>query len=58
MPVFVFLVVLGTALLWLLLSGLYKPFGKLWRRLFYDAHKAMNDVDNHNENNTTKEKQN
>jgi len=45
MPVFVFLVLLGTALLWLLLSSLYKPLGKLWRRLFYDAHKTMNEED-------------
>lgn len=52
MPVFVFLVVLGTALLWLLLSCLYKPLGKLWRRLFWDAHKAMNENDNFTDNTT------
>ena len=41
MPVFVFLVFLGGLLLWLLLSFVFIPLGKLVTRLLNDAEEAM-----------------
>ena len=49
MPVFYILVILAACLLWLLLSSVYKPLGKLGHRLWQDAKDAMNE-DDENEN--------
>lgn len=43
MPVFVFLVFLAAVLLWLLLSFVFIPLGKLVCRLVDDALKAMSE---------------
>lgn len=40
-PIFVFLVIIGAALLWLLLSGLYRIIGSIVQRLADDARRAM-----------------
>lgn len=45
MPVFTLLVVLAVALLWVLLSAVYKPLGKFAGRLWNDAIEAMSDDD-------------
>jgi hypothetical protein len=49
MPVFYILVFIAACLLWLLLSSVYKPLGKLGHRIWKDAQDAMNDEDE-NEN--------
>ena len=36
-PIFVFLVVLGAALLWLICSFVYRPIGRFFYRLWHDA---------------------
>lgn len=41
-PAFIILVLLGAFLLWLLLSCLYVPIGKIINRLLKDSHNAMN----------------
>lgn len=43
MPVFIWLVVLGVAILWLLLSFLYIPIGRFVARLIEDAKEAMSE---------------
>lgn len=40
-PVFIFLVICGTVLLWFLLSFIFYPLGRLVYRLFKDAIDAM-----------------
>lgn len=40
-PVFVVLVLLAAFLIWLLCSFLYRPIGKIARRLIDDAQEAM-----------------
>ncbi len=45
MPVFYILVFLAACLLWLFLSSIYKPLGKLGHRLWKDAKDAMNEED-------------
>ena len=45
MPVFYILVFIAACLLWLLLSSVYKPLGKLGYRLWKDAEDAMNEED-------------
>ena len=40
-PVFILLVLIGGFLLWILLSALYKPIGKVSEKLADDAKKAM-----------------
>lgn len=45
MPVFIFLVFLGCALLWLLLSFMFMPLGKFAKRLWKDVKDAMNDYE-------------
>lgn len=45
MPVLWLLIILGVALLWLLLSCLYRPIGKFFKRLFKDASDEMNRED-------------
>lgn len=37
MPVFYFLVILGMVLFWFIASFLFKPLGRLFRRLWDDA---------------------
>lgn len=49
MPVFYILVFIAACLLWLLLSSMYKPLGKLGHRLWKDAKDAMTEEDE-NEN--------
>jgi hypothetical protein len=49
MPVFYILVFIAACLLWLLLSSVYKPLGKLGHRIWKDAQDAMNEEDE-NEN--------
>lgn len=41
-PVFIFLVLLVGFLIWLLGCFLYRPIGKLVKRLFWNAQDAMN----------------
>ena len=43
MPAFYILVIVSVALLWLLLSFIYKPLGKLGFRLWKDAKDAINE---------------
>ena len=43
MYVFIFLVVLGCILLWILSSFAYVPLGKFAKRIWGDAKDAMND---------------
>lgn len=45
MPAFYILVIIAAILLWLLLSFIYKPLGKLGFRLWKDAKDAMNEID-------------
>ena len=45
MPVFIFLLFLGSILLWLLASFAFVPLGKLANRLLDDAKDAMNDYE-------------
>lgn len=40
-PVFWFLILLGAALLWLLLSFLFRPLGRVSKRLVDDAKREM-----------------
>ena len=42
-PVLIILILLGGALLWLLCSFLYRPIGKIARKLFEDAKESMKD---------------
>lgn len=42
-PVLVILILLGGALLWLLLSCLYRPIGKIAKKLFDDVKESMED---------------
>lgn len=44
-PVFILLVLIGGFLLWILLSVLYKPIGKMSEKLADDAKKAMFEED-------------
>ena len=49
-PVFVILVFLLGGILWLLLSLLYRPIGKVFNKLLNDAENAMfEDKENNNE---------
>lgn len=45
MPIFWILVVAAAILLWFLLSFLYKPLGRLAKRLWGDAQEAMSEDD-------------
>ena len=45
MPVFYILIFLAAALLWLLLSFMFKPLGKLGHRLWKDAKDAIEEED-------------
>ena len=52
MPVFYILVILAAILLWFLLAFMFKPVGKLGRRIVKDAVDAINEDD---ENESKKE---
>lgn len=52
-PLLIILILLGGALLWLLLSFLFRPIGKIGAKLIDDAKSAMSD-----ENEENKEKEN
>ena len=54
MPVFYILVFIAAYLLWLLLSSVYKPLGKLGHRIWKEHKDAMNE-DDENENENKKE---
>lgn len=54
MPVFYILVFIAAYLLWLLLSSVYKPLGKLGHRIWKEHKDAMNE-DDENENESKKE---
>lgn len=45
MPIFYILIILAAALLWLLLSFMFKPLGKLGHRLWKDAKDAIEEED-------------
>lgn len=47
-PIFVFLVLLATILLWFLLAFLFKPVGKIVSRLVGDVKEAM-EIDSNKE---------
>lgn len=47
-PIFVFLVIIGAVLLWLLLSGIYRIVGSIVQRLADDARRAMFEDDQKN----------
>ena len=49
-PILIILIFLGGALLWLLCAFLYRPIGKIAKRLFEDAKESMKDDET--ENNT------
>lgn len=49
-PVFFIGLFAAGALLWLLLSFLYKPIGSIGKRLADDAKKAITEDENENEN--------
>lgn len=51
-PAFIILVVLGTTLLWFLLSFVFIPLGKLVYRVVKDAIDVMNKEDNEKEKET------
>ena len=54
-PVFFIGLFAAGALLWLLLSFLYKPIGSVGKRLASDAKKAITEEENKNENKNKKE---
>lgn len=45
MPVFYLLVIIIAFVVWLLASFLYKPIGRMWKRIIGDAVEAMNEDD-------------
>lgn len=51
--VFWLLVILALVLVWLLLSGAYKPLGGFVLKLFNGTKKRINDNDENNEHDTT-----
>ena len=54
-PIFVFLVVLGAALLWLVCSFIYRPIGRFFYRLWHDAKEVIDfeeETQNENKNET------
>jgi len=46
MPRFIFMMVVILAAVWVLASGLYKPLGKFFGKIFTDAKDAMAEDDN------------
>ena len=48
MPVFYILVFVAAILLWFLLAFMFKPMGKIGRRVWQDAVDAINEEDNKN----------
>lgn len=55
-PVFWFLILSGAALLWLLLSFLFRPLGRVSKRLVDDAKREMFEEEKNKTNEETKEK--
>lgn len=55
-PVFWLLILLGAALLWLLLSFLFRPLGRVSKRLVDDAKREMFEEEKNKTNEETKEK--
>ena len=55
-PVFFIGLFAAGALLWLLLSFLYKPIGWIGKRLVNDAKRVMTEEENQNKNNQNKNK--
>lgn len=53
-PAFIILVILGSVLLWFLLSFLFIPLGKLVYKVIKDAIDIMNKEDNEKEEKETK----
>ena len=49
-PVLVFLIILGTIILWYLLSFLFYPLGKFFNRIHKDAINEMNRDDEESNN--------
>ena len=49
MPVFYILIILAAALLWFLLSFMFKPLGKIGHRLWKDAQDAIEEEDKNKE---------
>lgn len=47
-PVLIILVLLGGVLLWLLLSFLYRPIGKIAKKLLEEAKESMEDDETEN----------
>ena len=48
-PVFFILIILGATILWLLLSFVFYPFGKMCYRIWKDAVDEINREDEHKE---------
>lgn len=44
-PLLIILILLGGALIWLICSFLYRPIGRIAKKLFDDAVEAMQDDD-------------
>lgn len=55
-PVFWFLILSGAALLWMLLSFLFRPLGRVSKRLVDDAKREMFEEEKNKTNEETKEK--
>lgn len=55
-PVFWLLILSGAALLWLLLSFLFRPLGRVSKRLVDDAKREMFEEEKNKTNEETKEK--
>ena len=54
-PIFFIGLFVGGALMWLLLSFLYKPIGSIVQKLLNDAKQVITEEDNQNENKGEKE---
>lgn len=57
-PALILIVLLGGALLWLLLSFVYRPLGRLFCRIWSDAKEEMDRVDPIETNQTDKKTEN
>lgn len=57
MPVFIFLVFVFAAVMWVLLSFAFKPLGRLISRIWKEAKDAMNEEDTGDKNTSNTFKQ-
>ena len=48
-PLLVILILLGGALIWLLCSFMFRPIGKVFKKLLDDVNEAMSDEDEEKE---------